>query len=230
MNSLTRNVQCVRPILFGMAALTFIVLSLFGCAKRVPPPIAPTVGSRQVGIASWYGKDFHGKHTASGQIYNMYDMTAAHKTLPLGTVVMVTNLENNRSVRVTINDRGPFVKNRIIDLSYAAAKAIGMVGPGTAEVMIEVLNLPKAGEGPRPALEGPFTLQVASFINKDNADKLAAKLGTLVDNVYIVIYKTGETTYYRVRVGVFDSREMAMKEGKRIASYGYNVMITTYER
>ena len=229
MNLLTRNVRHVWPSLFGMAAFTFIVLSLFGCAKRVPPPIAPTVGSRQVGVASWYGKDFHGKPTASGQIYNMYDMTAAHKTLPLGTVVMVTNLENNRSVRVTINDRGPFVKNRIIDLSYAAAKAIGMVGPGTAEVMIEVLKLPEAGEGTRPAPKGPFTLQVASFINKDNADKLAAKLGTLVDNVYIVIYRTGETTYYRVRVGVFDSRESAIEEGNRLTAHGYSVLITSYE-
>jgi len=213
-----------------LIGLLFLVLLVFGCAKRVPPPIQPTVGSRQVGIASWYGKDFHGKPTASGEIYNMYDMTAAHKTLPLGTEVMVTNLENNRSVKVTINDRGPFVKNRIIDLSYAAAKAIGMVGPGTAEVMIEVLKTPGAkGAFPVSSHTGPFTLQVASFINKDNADKLAAKLGTLVDNVYIVIYRTGETTYYRVRVGVFDTRESAIKEGQRLTAHGYSVLITSYE-
>jgi len=211
--------------------LILLIFFLFACAKRVPPPISPTVGSRQVGVASWYGKDFHGKPTASGEIYNMYDMTAAHKTLPLGTVVMVTNLENNRSVRVTINDRGPFVKNRIIDLSYAAAKAIGMVGPGTAEVMIEVLKTPEAGKtrAPSPSYTGPYTLQVASFINKDNADKLAARLQTLVDNVYIVIYETGETIYYRVRVGVFDSRESATEAGEKLTKHGYSVIITKYE-
>jgi len=229
------NVKCLlhqsrkhHPFTKIFALILFIFL-LFGCAKRVPQ-IQPTVGSRQIGVASWYGKDFHGKPTASGEIYNMYDMTAAHKTLPLGTEVMVTNLENNRSVKVTINDRGPFVKNRIIDLSYAAAKAIGMVGPGTAEVMIEVLKPPGSkGITAVSSPQGPFTLQVASFINKDNADKLAAKLQSLVENVYIVIYKTGETTYYRVRVGVFDSRESALAEGERLTSHGYSVLLTSYE-
>ncbi len=215
--------------------LLLLVALFFGCAKRVPPPIHPAIGSRQVGIASWYGKDFHGKPTASGEIYNMYDMTAAHKTLPLGTEVMVTNLENNRSVRVTINDRGPFVKNRIIDLSYAAAKAIGMVGPGTAEVMIEVLKLPSSrippagAETKKKKHSGLYTLQVASFINKENADRLAAKLGSLVDNVYIVVYNTGQTTYYRVRVGVYDTKEGARDEGRRLTERGYTILITDYE-
>ncbi len=225
-----KRLQTIPPIKFQFLFLALFFL--FACARRVPvpSPIQPVPGSRQVGIASWYGKDFHGKPTASGEIYNMYDMTAAHKTLPLGTRVMVTNLENNRSIQVTINDRGPFVKNRIIDLSYAAAKAIGMVGPGTAEVMIEVLKTPPSAAAFLSKSEpGLYTLQVASFINKDNADKLAEKLGTLVENVYIVIYKTGETTYYRVRVGVFDSRKDAIAEGKRLAEYGYNVLIAGYE-
>jgi len=159
----------------------------------------------------------------------MYDMTAAHKTLPLGTEVMVTNLENNRSVKVMINDRGPFVKNRIIDLSYAAAKAIGMVGPGTAKVMIEVLKTPSGHRPLKTSIPRLYTLQVASFINKDNADYLAAKLSRIVDNVYIVLYKTGETTYYRVRVGTFKSREEAIREGERLTREGYNILITKYE-
>ncbi len=159
----------------------------------------------------------------------MYDMTAAHKTLPLGTEVMVTNLENNRSVRVTINDRGPFVKHRIIDLSYAAAKAIDMVGPGTARVMIEVLNTP-GGKGFRKTSPSAlYTLQVASFINKGNADYLAAKLSRIVDNVYIVLYRTGKTTYYRVRAGTFKSREEAIREGERLTREGYDILITKYE-
>ena len=225
--------RCNESLLDYMKFWILLCLIFSGCVHRVPtppppPPIQPTVGSRQIGIASWYGKNFHGKPTASGEIYNMYDMTAAHKTLPLGTEVMVTNLENNRSVEVTINDRGPFVKNRIIDLSYAAAKAIGMVGPGTARVMIEVLKTPGGQRVPNIP-SGLYTLQVASFINKENADYLAAKLSRLVDNVYIVLYKTGETTYYRVRVGTFKSREEAIREGERLTRQGYNILITRYE-
>lgn len=92
------------------------------------------------GVASWYGHKFHGRPTASGEIYNMHDLTAAHKTLPLGTFVKVTNRENRREVVVRINDRGPFIDNRVIDLSLAAAKKIAMVGPGTAAVSISVIG------------------------------------------------------------------------------------------
>ncbi len=225
------STRFTRIVRVALLALGFLSL-LWGCAKRVPPPpppIQPLVGSRQIGVASWYGKDFHGKPTASGEIYNMYDMTAAHKTLPLGTQVMVTNLENGRSVKVTINDRGPFVKNRIIDLSYAAAKAIGMVGPGTAKVMIEVLKTPGSRKVSYHPSGGLYTLQVASFINKAHADHLAATLSHLVDNVYIVLYKTGETIYYRVRVGTFKTREQAIEKGKLLTRHGYNIIITRYE-
>ncbi len=107
------------------------------CVKDVP------VGYTQVGIASWYGPNFHGKKTATGEIYNMYDLTAAHKTLPLNTYVKVINLENGKSVVVRINDRGPFVKNRILDLSYAAAKKLGITKKGTALVKIIVLGKEK---------------------------------------------------------------------------------------
>ncbi|MBW2086527.1 MAG: septal ring lytic transglycosylase RlpA family protein, partial [Deltaproteobacteria bacterium] len=95
------------------------------------------------GVASWYGRKFHGKKTASGERYNMYDMTAAHKTLPLGTWVKVTNLSNFQDVTVKINDRGPFVKGRIIDLSYIAARLVGLVGKGTAWVRVEALGVPE---------------------------------------------------------------------------------------
>ena len=92
------------------------------------------------GVASWYGPGFHGKRTANGEIYNMYSMTAAHKTLPFDTIVRVNNLDNGRSIVVRINDRGPFVNGRIIDLSRSAAEKLGMVGPGTANVKLEVLS------------------------------------------------------------------------------------------
>jgi len=103
---------------------------------------APFPESETEGIASWYGPNFHGRRTASGEIYNMYDYTAAHKTLPLGTYVRVINLENGKSVVVRINDRGPFVKNRIIDLSYAAAKKIDMIDKGTARVKLQIISKP----------------------------------------------------------------------------------------
>lgn len=97
----------------------------------------------QVGVASYYGVEFHGRPTASGEIYNMNALTAAHPTLPMGTLVKVTNLANNKSVIVRINDRGPFKKNRIIDVSYEAAKQLGFLNDGTALVKIELIELPK---------------------------------------------------------------------------------------
>ena len=103
---------------------------------------APLPESETKGIASWYGPGFHGQRTASGEVYNMYKYTAAHKTLPLGTYVRVINLENGKTVIVRINDRGPFKKGRIIDLSYAAAKKIGMIASGTARVKLDIISKP----------------------------------------------------------------------------------------
>ncbi|NND37894.1 MAG: septal ring lytic transglycosylase RlpA family protein, partial [Gammaproteobacteria bacterium] len=105
-------------------------------------------GYRERGVASWYGKKFHGRQTSSGEIYDMYEMTAAHKTLPLPTVVRVTHLGNGKSIEVTVNDRGPFVDNRIIDLSYAAARELDMISSGTA--LVEVTALSGPGEPAPP--------------------------------------------------------------------------------
>src|SRR6059036_2556401 len=110
-----------------------------GCALvRAPAP--PITDGVQVGVASWYGPGFHGNRTANGEIYDQYELTAAHPSLALGTRAMVTNLTNGRAVEVRINDRGPFVGGRAIDLSYAAARSIDMIGPGTARVRVEVLG------------------------------------------------------------------------------------------
>src|SRR5437660_10799976 len=111
-----------------------------GCALVRAPAPPPVIDGVQLGVASWYGPGFHGNRTANGEIYDQYELTDAHRTLPLGTRVMVTNLSNGRAVQVRINDRGPFVGGRAIDLSYAAAHSIGMVGPGTVRVRIEVLG------------------------------------------------------------------------------------------
>lgn len=115
--------------------------------KQAPPKLIPVEKTPALsyqrqwsGVASWYGKDFHGKKTANGEIYNMYDLTAAHRTLPFGTVVRVTNLENGKSVQVRINDRGPYIHGRLIDLSYAAAKKLDFVQYGTAQVRLQVIT------------------------------------------------------------------------------------------
>jgi rare lipoprotein A len=183
-------------------------------------------GTAQYGIASWYGKKFHGNPTASGEIYDMYQLTAAHRTLSLGTYVMVTNLENKRSVEVKINDRGPFVKGRIIDLSYAAARSIDMVEKGTARVKVVVLKRKThiVTGGAMGSGRG-FTVQLGAFSDKGNAVNLSKALKREIRNVYISVFETSETRYYRVRVGRFPTREMAYDMAAKLANMGYSVMI-----
>src|SRR5215470_6781502 len=123
----------------GLVAALVVALAACSTTRPVTPPV---VEGRQEGVASWYGPGFHGKRTANGEIYDQYELTAAHQTLPLGTRALVTSLTNGRSVEVRINDRGPFVGDRIIDLSYAAARVVGMIGPGTMPVRVEVLDGP----------------------------------------------------------------------------------------
>jgi rare lipoprotein A (peptidoglycan hydrolase) len=123
----------VRQRAFSIVALVgLICLDILGCSKEPPHTLQ--------GVASWYGYPHHGRITASAQRFDMYGFTAAHRTLPFGTRLRVTNLINGRSVIVTVTDRGPFVKQRVLDLSYAAAREIGMVGPGTAPVQLEILE------------------------------------------------------------------------------------------
>ena len=116
-------------------------------------PIPSAKGYRERGVASWYGEPFHGRHTSNGEIYNMYGDTAAHKTLPMGTILLVRNLDNGRSSVVRINDRGPFVRERIIDLSYTKARELGVVARGTARV--EIVALEEAGERSLPSMGEP---------------------------------------------------------------------------
>ena len=133
----SNRIKC-HQLLVKSGILLVVMILAFSCARKeyFPPPDA------QTGLASWYGPKFHGKTTSSREIYNMYDMTAAHRALPFGTHVMVTNLDNGKSVVVRINDRGPFIKGRIIDLSFAAAKVLDMIGSGVVPVIIEVLETP----------------------------------------------------------------------------------------
>jgi rare lipoprotein A len=152
-------------------------------------PIASANGFSETGMASWYGPDFHGKKTASGEMYNKYAYTAAHKTLPFGTKVKVTNLDNGLSTTVVINDRGPFKSGRVIDLSYSAAKDISMVGTGTARVRIKAIGSTQstsatatqttarvATKSPVVATSGNYYVQVAAYSVRDNADKTVKQL------------------------------------------------------
>ena len=194
-----------------LLASLLAALSACGRVRTVPP--APGPDGVQTGIASWYGPDFHGRSTSNKEIYNMYDMTAAHNTLPFGTYVMVTNLDNGRSATVRVNDRGPFVGNRIIDLSYAAASVLGIVGPGTARVRLEVLK------DVSPARGGSWFVQVGSFISKDNAARLAETLRPGFPDVGVSLYRTKSQVYYRVRIGAPDG-ESARSIAARLAESG----------
>lgn len=152
--------------------------------KEYSPTIV-RIGDEFTGRASWYGSDFHGKSTSNGEGYDMYAMTAAHKTLPMNTVVRVTNLDNNLNTVVRINDRGPFVESRIIDLSYAAAKEINLVGKGSANVRLEVLGFEPTGSktinytamaaGPRQEVLTAFAVQIGAFANINGAKETQKK-------------------------------------------------------
>jgi rare lipoprotein A len=191
-------------------------------------PLPDSRGFRQRGIASWYGENFHGKKTANGEIYNMHALTAAHKTLPLGTYVRVHHLKNNRELEVRINDRGPFVRGRIIDLSYRAAKELGLAEPGTAEVEIVALGIPAASDGGTEHTfvqddyyTGNFTFQVGAFANRENAERLKRKLARHYKNAHITLYDRGDRIFYRVRVGAFKTLDDAVSNEAILLEDGY---------
>ncbi len=193
-------------------------------------PLPHAHGFSQRGLASWYGKDFHGRKTSNGEVYNMYALTAAHKTLPLGTWVRVRNLQTGRSLDVRINDRGPFVKGRIIDLSYTAASRLGVVGPGTAPVEIVALASPG---GAQPATvdftRGDFTFQVGAFKVRENAIRLRDKLARKYKHAHVQTYNTGVETFYRVRVGRCTSLDQAEQYERILIADGFSEVFIVAE-
>jgi len=213
---------------FRNAASGLALAGLSACAvpaERVKLPPAPLPESRaaQTGIASWYGPGFHGQATASGAIYNQYDLTAAHQTLPLGSRVLVTNLSNGKSIEVQVNDRGPFAKERIIDLSHAAAQSIDMIGPGTAPVRIEVMEAPHRIQAIRASLE--YTLQLGSFAKLENARQMRDRLRQLFSEIAIVPTQSSNGTYFRVQLGTYSNRAAAEEKARQLAQNGYSVII-----
>lgn len=186
------------------------------CARARLVPDAP--GAYQTGTASWYGPDFHGKATSNREIYDMYEMTAAHPSLPFGTRVMVTNLDNGRAAEVRINDRGPFVKNRIIDLSYAAARILEMVGPGTAPVRLDILSGDIRPGGPG------YLIQLGSFTDEDNARDLKARVGNRYGAAFISEINLKGRTFFRVRISSGD-RNGTEALAARLSADGFPVLI-----
>lgn len=209
-------------------------------------PIPNAEGYRETGMASWYGKQFHGRKTSNGETYNMYGGTAAHKTLPMGTMLLVKNLGNGKTTVVRINDRGPFVKSRIIDLSYSAAKSIGMIGKGTAKVRITALGeaVPEKISQTSPSKRsvtlpsepklklklklkhkdfdaGQFYIQVGSFERRGEARKLAEKFADRGRDV--VIQQFPAAGIYLLRVMVFSGTSLrkAKKYEKHLENNGF---------
>ncbi len=179
-----------------------------------PPPATerqpPVPGAyEEEGVASWYGIPFQGRRTSNGEIYDMHEFTAAHRTLPFNAVVRVTNLRNGKQTEVRINDRGPFVANRVIDLSLSAAQAIDLVGTGTAPVRLEIIS------GPNPQL-GFFGVQVGAFLVQENAERLKLQLATRYSPVTIATYDSPTGMFYRVRVGRVSSEDAARQLADRL--------------
>lgn len=228
----------------GVACLLLLILVVLGaCARpvavtpgfpRAPaprpgdvgePPVRP--GEEEVGLASWYGPPYHGRRTASGEVYNMHDLTAAHRTLPFGTRVLATNRKTEDSVQVRINDRGPFVEGRIIDLSYAAARAIGGIGPGVFPVLVRVVTAPpgETWNAPAPAdlSRAAYAVQVGSFADRSRAADLRTTIerDLVPGGVAISETRQGSTPMYRVRVGPYPDRDTARAAARQLAERGY---------
>ncbi|NJB68094.1 rare lipoprotein A [Desulfobaculum xiamenense] len=182
-------------------------------------PLSSADGYRDSGLASWYGEPFHGRKTSNGETYNMYAMTCAHKILPMNTVVRVTNRNNGKSVVLRVNDRGPFVGTRIVDLSYAGAKQIGVLGPGTAPVTLEAVGM--AGDSPRSVSQtmasARYFIQIGSFRNRDNAERLVRELeGRGFAQSRIQQADIDGATFWRVQAGAVAGMDRARQTHARL--------------
>lgn len=207
---------------------------------------AEDYGYSEVGTASWYGEDFHAKYTANGEVYNMHTLTAAHRTLPLPSIVRVTNLENGRSLVLRVNDRGPFAKNRIIDISKRGAQLLGFQNKGTAKVRVEIMaeeskdlkqailnktetklaqQLPEDNAGAvrsytsQQSLKGKYFVQAGSFSSREVADDLTARL-TRFGNISTMPADVNGNRYYRVRMGPYTCEADARKALAQIENFG----------
>ena len=192
-----------------------------------------SIGYTETGTASWYGRKFHGHKTSNGEVYDMFAMTAAHKSLPLPTYLRVTNIANGKQVIVRVNDRGPFHGNRLIDLSYAAASKLDFVNSGTARVKLEAIDprawqrssnvIQTAAQTP-PAVEGRY-LQVGAYSNKDSADFVASRLRPLLKDLAVLIRPSTASsgrTLYRVQIGPLKATTSLPDLTQQVEQMGYS--------
>ncbi len=224
-------------------ALTVMLtlLALGGCGGRsgqtrikLPPPINPRVGWMQVGVASWYGHPYHGRITSNGETYDMNEMTAAHKRLPFNSLLRVRNLSNGQTTEVRINDRGPFVGRRIIDLSRAAAADIGMIGPGTARVRLTLISragskrrrtasAARVGPPQSDRRKGMFDIQIGVFSVRLNATTLADKARSRGHRASVQTFSEGSSRRFRVVVagGAYTQAESRLQTLKQQGFDGF---------
>jgi rare lipoprotein A len=196
-----------------VAALILAALTLAACAKKrhiTAAPAPPHIQSGETGLASWYGHPYHGRPAADGEIYDMEKLTAAHRTLPFGTWVRVVNLSNGKTVDVRIIDRGPFVENRIIDLSHAAAVAVALIGPGVAPVRLDILSLPAT-----TSADNWYGVQAGAFLDSDRAERLRASLERDFGPAHLV-QRADSPSFWRVVVGRVPSQEAAATLAARV--------------
>ena len=197
------------------AVALMVFCALAGCTANRRPATHPSTGLKPLdkGTASWYGLKFHGRRTASGERFDMNELTAAHPSLPFGTLLEVRNLRNGKSVVVRVNDRGPFSKNRILDLSFGAAREVGLVLSGTAPV--EIFRVDKGGAPPR------YTVQVAAFGEKERALSLKSELARFYPETVV----RSDDTWSRVQVGAFEDRERAEDVRRELAAMGMTSIV-----
>jgi rare lipoprotein A len=236
--ALARAARQRRGLLAVLLVLT--LLRVAGCAggPRPTPPErpddTPRIGFEQRGVASWYGPGFHGRRTANGEVYDMEAMTAAHRTLIFGSLVEVHNLDNNRRTRVRINDRGPFIHGRIIDLSRAAARDLEMIGPGIARVRIRVVDCclglertaRRAAGEQAPATGSTWWVQAGAFLDRARARELADRLSRRYPDVRV----SPSGSWHRVLLGPYDLRRAADDVAQALLDAGYDVILRPAER
>lgn len=195
----------------AISALTLAAFALSSCAKKhhaAAVPTLPRIVNGETGLASWYGHPYHGRPAADGEIYDMEGFTAAHRTLPFGTWVRVVNLTNNKTVDVRIIDRGPFVENRIIDLSHAAAVAIALIGPGVAPVRLDILSVPTISDN-------WYGVQAGAFADPNRAERLRQSLERDFGPAHLV-QRPGTPALWRVVVGRVPSQEAASALAEKV--------------
>ena len=203
------------PIASGRIALMFGLCLITGCLghyHKIPP--SETKATHR-GVASWYGPSFHGKTTANGESYDMWALTAAHKTLPFGTWVQVKKVDSGKTVTVRINDRGPFIKGRIIDLSYAAARELRMIGEGTAEVTLTIHAQSRASLSAKAPFK-TFWVQAGAFTLLTEAMTLREQLSPEYPHVQVKTVALPSGKWHRVQIGAFDSRKAAQMVAKKL--------------